>query len=104
MVMSRACPGSAVLEQFLLGRLDGADMDRVQEHVQDCTGCALRLEALRADNSLIPTVRASIDSDAAPDVPVPPTPSADVRDRAASPPPAGAAFADVLSPPERPGE
>src|SRR5262245_57465481 len=47
------CPGDALLEALLLGRLDEAEAPALEAHLAVCPRCGARAEALRAEDGLV---------------------------------------------------
>jgi WD40 repeat protein/tRNA A-37 threonylcarbamoyl transferase component Bud32 len=64
--LASACPDPALLEQFLLGRVTGAEADRLEGHLVACPGCAAALRTLRAEDDLVAAMRDCEDTPAAP--------------------------------------
>lgn len=52
-----ACPEDSVLEEFLLGKLDGGQTLPLEEHLAGCSGCADRAESLQTADELVHALR-----------------------------------------------
>jgi serine/threonine protein kinase len=55
--MPNTCLDRQVLEQFLLGQLEGEDLERVAQHVEQCGPCIAILYTLRGEDTLVEVLR-----------------------------------------------
>src|SRR5437016_7705576 len=53
----KACPQVAVLHELVLGRISGAEADRLEAHLALCPHCAEALRHLHADDPLVEAAR-----------------------------------------------
>ncbi len=53
------CPDQSVLQQFLLGQLSTEDVERLAGHVETCGSCVTVLNTLRANDTLVESMKAS---------------------------------------------